>query len=62
MFAKCSHWNFSISSTDWHGNKTWRTRGKKTMRDRKKKWGKSMSANPLKNKKIWDWIVLIQKK
>ena len=37
-------------------------RGKQTMRDRKKKWGKSMSANPLKNKKIWDWIVLTQKK
>ena len=28
----------------------------------KKMWGVSVSTAPLKNKKMWDWIVLIQKK
>ena len=32
------------------------------MRGWKKMWGMSVSAASLKNKKIWDWIVQIQKK
>ena len=31
------------------------------MRGWKKMWGMSVSAAQLKNKKIWDWIMRIQK-
>ena len=34
---------------------------KKNMKGLKKMWGMSVSATPLKNKIIWDWIVWIQK-
>ena len=34
----------------------------KNMRGWKKIWGMSVSAAPLKSKKIWDWIKWIKKK
>ena len=37
-------------------------REKKNVRGWKKMWGMSVSAVPLKNKKIWDWTVWIQEK
>ena len=36
--------------------------GRKNMRGWKKMWRMSVSAAPLKSKKIWDWMVWTQKK